>query len=93
MFVQVPKPYTPAAVAGRQHSGQQVNSALEPLTLEQLASFGATQTDESGSLPPPTPPQRLRHATSSRPAAMAPAMQDVSTQLTDTELPSFDAEV
>jgi hypothetical protein len=91
--LQVTKPYTPAAAAGRQHSGQQINSALEPLTLEQLAAFGATQTDESGSLPPPTPPQRQRRETAGRPTATGPAAQDACTQLTDTELPSFDAEV
>lgn len=28
----VPKPYTPAAVAGRQHAAQQLDTALEPLT-------------------------------------------------------------
>lgn len=62
-------------------------------TQAELAAFGTTQTDESGSLPPPTPPQRQRRETSGRSAAAAASGCDIGTQLTDTELPSFDAEV
>lgn len=88
-----PGPRTPAAVAGRQHAGQQIDAALERLTSAELAACGVTQTDESGSLPPPTPPQRQRRQTAGRSGAAAAVSCDAGTQLTDTELPSFDAEV
>lgn len=90
----LPGPRTPAAVAGRQHAGQQIDAALERLTSAELAACGVTQTDESGSLPPPTPPQRQRRQTAGSSASVAVAAScDACTQLTDTELPSFDAEV
>ncbi len=71
---------------GRQHANLQAGNLLERLTDEELAACGATQTEQSGPPPPPLPSRVVA-------ANAASGGQDAGTQLTDTELPSFDVEV
>lgn len=67
----------------------QTEMYLERLTGAQLAAFGCSQTDLSGT------PRRTSVACHSRgaPTTSAAAGCDASTQLRDVELPGFDEEV